>query len=262
MNSKLITPFLICMCLPFLFFCKQKKPIEAQPGKTFIIATAALSPASIEGIALPAGFKRDLADSASFTYWLRKLRLKKDPTVYLYDGSPKANQQAQYAVIDLSVGNKNLQQCADAVMRMRAEYLFSIKQFEAIRFIDNEGFSYNFQQPYTHENLLRYLQKVFGMCGTASLARQMKKINTEAMRAGDVWVRGGFPGHEVMVVDMASNTKGEKIYLLAQSYMPAQDIHILKNPQNSHDDPWYYVSKENLLETPEYIFKSTELKTW
>jgi Domain of unknown function (4846) len=38
-------------------------------------------------------------------------------------GDMKARQDVQYAVLDISVGNRDLQQCADAVMRIRGEYL-------------------------------------------------------------------------------------------------------------------------------------------
>jgi len=36
-------------------------------------------------------------------------------------------------VLDVRVGNKNLQQCADAIMRLRAEYLFQQQWYNAIR---------------------------------------------------------------------------------------------------------------------------------
>src|SRR5215471_12823760 len=75
----------------------------------------------ISNIQPPAGYHRITQASGSFGEWLGKLRLKKDRTVYLFNGNRKANQDVQFAVIDVSVGNKDLQQCADAVMRLRAE---------------------------------------------------------------------------------------------------------------------------------------------
>jgi hypothetical protein len=44
-----------------------------------------------------------------------------------------------FAVMDLPVGNKDLQQCADAIMRLRAEYLYRPGQFNSIRFYDNNN---------------------------------------------------------------------------------------------------------------------------
>jgi len=81
--------------------------------------------ASIGNIPLPDGFQRVSAPPGSFAAWLRQLPLKKDKTVHLYNGLPKINQSAQFAVLAVSVGDKDLQQCADAVMRLRAEYLWA-----------------------------------------------------------------------------------------------------------------------------------------
>lgn len=79
---------------------------------------------------------------------------------------------------------------------------------------------------------------------------------------GNVLIRGGFPGHAVMVMDDAVNENGKKIYLLAQSYMPAQDIHVLNNPVNKNLSPWYEVNDDNIIRTPEYSFTKNELRSW
>jgi hypothetical protein len=218
---------------------------------------------SIKAIPLPEGYVRITADSASFAGWLRNLVLKENKTVYLFDGRVKNNQQAQFAVMDISVGNKNLQQCADAVMRLRAEYLFTNKKFEEIIFYDNERGIYNFTSPYTKENFTKFMERVFGMCGSASLSKQLKSVtNFSTIQPGDVLIRGGFPGHAATVVDVAQDTTGKKIFMLAQSYMPAQDVHILVNPANENLSPWYEVDNENKIVTPEYLFYKNELKRW
>ena len=82
------------------------------------------------------------------------------------------------------------------------------------------------------------------------------------LEPGDVLIRGGFPGHAVIVMDVAKNKAGNKIYMLAQSYMPAQDIHVLNNPSDKALSPWYEVNDENEIITPEYVFKRDELKRW
>jgi Domain of unknown function (4846) len=218
---------------------------------------------TINAILLPEGFVRMKADSNSFAGWLRKVQLKDDKTVYLYDGSPKHNQRAQFAVLDISVPRKNLQQCADAVMRLRAEYLFADKQFDAINFTDNANTPYTFHTPYTKENFMLYMERVFGMCGSASLSKQLKPvIDFSTIQPGDVLIRGGFPGHAVIVMDVAENAEGERIFILAQSYMPAQDIHLLVNPADENLSPWYKEDKAQKILTPEYIFYKTELKRW
>jgi hypothetical protein len=217
----------------------------------------------IKDIPLPEGYTLQNMSSTSFAAWLANIPLKNNNTVYLYNGSAKENQEAQFAVLDISVGNKNLQQCADAVMRLRAEYLFAQKKFDDIIFRDNANAVYKFAQPYNRDNFAIYLDKVFGMCGSASLSKQLKqKMEFENIHAGDVIIRGGFPGHAVMVMAVAENTKGKKIYLLAQSYMPAQDIHLLRNVNNDDFSPWYEVNDDYNIQTPEYTFMRNELKQW
>lgn len=216
--------------------------------------------ACVQDIPLPAGFKPAPCDSSSFAAWLRKIPLKKNKTVYLFNGDKKADQSAQFAVLDISTGDKNLQQCADAVMRLRAEYLFANKQYAAISFTDNENGVYQFTQPYTKEHLQSYLLTVFGMCGSASLAKQLQHISIDDIQPGDVFIRGGFPGHAEIVMDVAVNDAGKKIFLLAQSYMPAQDIHILVNPIDEKLSPWYEIADDIIC--PEYAFTKNELETW
>ena len=101
------------------------------------------------------------------------------------------------------------------------------------------------------------------MCGSASLSKQLKPvIDFSDITPGDVLIRGGFPGHAVIVMDVAENIKGEKIFMLAQSYMPAQDIHILVNPADENLSPWYKVNDGMKIVTPEYLFYKNELKRW
>lgn len=219
--------------------------------------------ATIEAIPLPPGFTRRHADSTSFIEWLRNIPLKKNKTVYLFNGLPKGNQTAQFATINMSVGDKDLQQCADAVMRLRAEYLYAQKRFSAIDFTDNNLTHYRLPDDANRNVFNQYLEKIFSYCGTASLAKQLVPVNNFAeITAGDVLVKGGSPGHAMMVMDIAENVAGKKIYLLAQSYMPAQDIHVVVNPTNNKLSPWYEANTISLIETPEWDFTQKNLKKW
>jgi hypothetical protein len=251
----------------FSFSCSNE--VSSPPGKLIAepkpaaILTNKNPFQNINAISLPGGFVRVKADSNSFAGWLRTVKLKEDKTVYLFDGRPKYNQQAQFAVLDISVPHKDLQQCADAVMRLRAEYLFAGKQFDAINFTDNAHTVYTFHAPYSKENFMLYLERVFGMCGSASLSKQLKTVTDfSSIQPGDVLIRGGFPGHAVIVMDVAENAAGKKIFMLAQSYMPAQDIHLLVNPANEKLSPWYEVDEAEKIITPEYLFYKRELKSW
>lgn len=217
---------------------------------------------TIAEIPLPDGFIRLTLRNDSFGKWLLTVKLKKDKKVYLFDGKEKPNQTAQFAVIDISAGKNNLQQCADAVMRLRAEYLFANQKYTDIIFKDNNGKAFPFGEPYNVYNLRLYLDRVFASCGTASLSKQLHKKNMTTIQAGDVIIRGGFPGHAVIVMSVAENKEGKIIYLLAQSYMPAQDIHVLNNPINKSLSPWYQINDQALIKTPQYTFSKEELMGW
>ena len=68
----------------------------------------------------------------------------------------------------------------------------------------------------------------------------------------------GRHGHGVTVVDVAVNTNNEKVYMLAQSFMPAQEQHILLNPKNN--TVWYKLDNSEIINTPEFTFESNQLK--
>jgi hypothetical protein len=217
----------------------------------------------LQDIPPPPGFTRTSVLKGSFAAWLRQVNLKKSKTVYLFNGLPKPNQEAQYAVLDVPVGNKDLQQCADAVMRLRAEYLYSAGRYDEIVFYDNLSRAYRFEAAAHRSGFESYLEKVYAWCGTLSLDKQLKTISNYAdVRPGDVFIHGGSPGHAVIVMDVAINVQGEQVFMLAQSYMPAQDIHILKNPADAKQGPWYSLPVNGPLQTPEWIFKPGERKRW
>ena len=106
----------------------------------------------------------------------------------------------------------------------------------------------------------KYLDVVFTYAGTLSLSQEMDRIDADELQPGDVFLRGGSPGHCVIVVDMAVDPEtGRKVFLIAQSYMPAQDIHILKNPAKGDGDPWYPLDFGDTLDTPEWMFTADEV---
>lgn len=241
---------------------------------------------SIAGrIAPPTGYFRIESASGSFQDWLRYLPLKAQGTpVHLYDGREKCNQSAHCAVVDIDVGEKNLQQCADAVIRLRAEYLFSIGMYEQIHFNFTSGHRADYSKwrdgyrPIVNGNMVswsqsqktdtsypgfrQYLSKVFEYAGSYSLSQEMKEVSDiSSMQIGDVFIQGGFPGHAVIVVDMACDpSKTGKAFMIAQSYMPAQDIHVLQNPMNPDLNPWYDLDFGETLRTPEWTFSKSDLR--
>lgn len=221
-------------------------------------------------IKVPKGYKRVQFKKGAYGYYLRHLPLKKNGSYALYhDGNPKDPEDIYCAVINWSLGKKNLQQCADAAMRIRGEYLYDKGLYKQIWFNflkDGKPRYYKtFAKKFNRKSFDAYLEYVFIYANTRSLHKQMKKAKWASLRSGDVLIQKGKPfGHAVTVMDTAIHEKtGEKIYLLSQGYMPAQDIQILVNPSNKKISPWYSTiikdKKERIL-TPEWIFKKEDLR--
>ena len=232
---------------------------------------------------VPEGYKRIIADSGSFSFFLQHFPLKEHGAkVYYYNGEEKSNAGVYEAVLDIDVGEQDLQQCADAVMRLRAEYLYSLRQYDKIHFNFTNGFNAEYTRwaegerikvngnkvswyssttkDYSANTFSKYLEKVFMFAGTLSLSKELKTVSIDDIQIGDVFIHGGSPGHAIIVMDMAINSNGKKIFMVAQSYMPAQSIHVLKNFNNSTLSPWYDLSAMDEMKTPEWTFEKTELK--
>ena len=234
----------------------------------------------------PPGFERMPVPANSFAAYLRNLPLKPEGSpVHLFDGRKKWRQDVHAAVIGMDTGDRDLQQCADAVMRLRAEFLFGEKRYSDIRFNFTNGFPAEYSKwrdgqrisvtgnrcewrstgrPSTsYEDFRAYLDQVFMYAGTLSLSQELASKNIEKLEIGDVFIRGGSPGHAVIVVDVAVKpATGEKVFLLAQSYMPAQEIHVLKNPNDPKLSPWYSLDFGETLRTPEWTFSKNDLKSF
>jgi len=231
----------------------------------------------------PINYKRTAVDSNSFAWYLRHLPLKPHGTkVHYYDGRIKRNSWVAEAVIDISVGGKDLQQCADAVMRLRAEYLRISGREEEISFnftngspavwskwkngyrcfVNGNDVSWRKTESFSDsdKDFENYLETVFIYAGSFSLENELLPAGLDDIQPGYVFIRGGSPGHAVIVVDVVINSNNEKLFMLAQSYMPAQDIHILVNPNNEDISPWYHLAKGEDLITPEWTFQTGSLK--
>lgn len=253
---------LMAIILPVFLLIQKNKPKAEKPNPINPIPLSENPYPEIGSIQVTTGFRRISQPKGSFGEWIRKLPLKKDKTVYTFDGSPKKNQQAQYAVLAISIGNKDLQQCADAVMRLRAEYLYEYEKYDRIIFWDNNNKAYPLLSKSNRQQFDQYLEKVFTMCGTLSLEKQLKPLaDLSSLKMGDVLIQGGSPGHAMLVADMAINDAGKLEFILAQSYMPAQDIHIVINPLRKDKSPWYSLN-DSMIVTPEWIFPKGHFKTW
>ena len=203
--------------------------------------------------------------------------------VKYYDGRVKDKPNVYDSVFDVDIGDRDLHQCADAVMLLRAEYLYQNKRYDDISFHFVDGFNAKYSkwrrgyrislgensssyykatgESNTYETFRKYMDIVFAYSSTLSLDEELESVDVEDMQIGDVFIKGGSPGHCAIVVDMAENKEtGEKVFMLAQSYMPAQQTQLLINPNDESLSPWYILDFGENLKTPEWSFTKDQLK--
>lgn len=236
-------------------------------------------------ILVPNGYTRVLSETEEITGFIRNLPLKdNDSPVLIYDGSPIYNQNNHVAIFNIDIGQRDLQQCADSAMRIYAEYYWSLEKYDKIAFHLTNGFYMDYtkwREGYriqvsgndvtwkktasyddSYETFIKYMEMVFAYAGTLSLTAESNSISLDDLLPGDILLEGGSPGHCVMVVDMAVSEDGNRCFLLAQGYMPAQDFHILTNPLHP-EDPWYYEAEMSYpINTPSWTFDEGSLMRW
>lgn len=211
----------------------------------------------------PLGYSRVPVRQNTFAAYLRTLELLPDgSSAHYYNGKVKPNDNNVYvAVVDLPISPKNLQRSASSVIRLVSEYLFINQKFDKIAFhTDNQKISFeSFSNgEYSKAEFHKYMDHVMERSSTPSFCTDMKNEKLENIQIGDVFVQNNLNGHAVIVVDMAENKNGQKLFLLAQGFHPAQEIQIIANPNNKELSPWYELKEGELL-TPEWRFMTSDL---
>ena len=215
----------------------------------------------------------------SWPSFLQHLPTENKPIVD-YKGNQVANQEKHFAILTYDVGGSDLQQCADALMRLRSEYLFSQKKYAQIGFHFNSGIFYrwtdycrgirpvfrkgqqilvqtNATSVFSHTSLRKWLDIVYTYANTVSLCKELKKA--DGLETGTIIIFPGNPGHCCIIMDEAVTAKQDTVYKIAEGYMPAQSIYVLSNPYEPDWNPWYHLGKGE-INTASCSFRSYYLK--
>ncbi len=204
-----------------------------------------------ERFTAPDGFDRVAVTESSFAAWLRGLPVRTDRTQVLsYQG--RVLDRPSAGVLLMDVGSRDLMQCADSVIRLHAEYLWSEGRASqaAYRFTsgdltrwedwtDGERFviagnkvqrRQGDARPADHASFRSWLDLVFTYAGTRSLARDTPApALSSPVEIGDFYVDPGSPGHAVIVLDIVEDTKGNRLGLIGQGFMPAEEVHVVRS---------------------------------
>lgn len=229
-----------------------------------------------EAFAVPRGYTRAEVAPDSFGAWLRGLPVRTDRTdVLSYRGD--ALSRPSIGVVAMDVGDRDLQQCADSAIRLHAEWLWSQGRASEAGYHFTSGDLSTWTdwkggerfvvkgsrvdrvrgdgRPDTHATFRSWLDQVFTYAGTRSLRLDSDPVPAEAeLAAGDFFVQAGSPGHAVMILDVAEGPDGQRVALIGQGFMPAEDFHVVGWPGVAVDGAWFPLPEtaDGVVRTPSW----------
>jgi len=65
----------------------------------------------------------------------------------------------------------------------------------------------------------------------------------------------------MIIVAVAGSHKREKIFMLAQGFMPGQNVHVVKNLMDETISPWYELRDDPKIITPNGFLRK-QLNNW
>lgn len=286
MKKKLFISLLIVATVALVFQCKKAKPsAKLVESDVNVVRTSFINEKGssiITRVKVPKEYTRVVYPKESFQDFIQNYPLKKfGAKVINYDGSQYFNQSGHFGILELSVPKNGLQQCADALIRLRSEYLWKQNRQADIGFEFTSGdycswekyaegyrpkvrgnkvsFHKTASEDRSKTNFYKYLNLIYTYSGTLSLFNELPKITSaKNLEVGDMLVYPGTPGHIVMIVDKIKDEKGNQRFVLAQGNTPAQSVHLLKNPNDTGFNPWYELEMDAYVEVPGYYFDQSK----
>ncbi|WP_400076889.1 DUF4846 domain-containing protein [Winogradskyella sp. R77965] len=281
---KIILALLLLSSVVFLAF--RFLPIKKTAN---VIAAAIETPSLINKDSLtiqtrvnvPIGYKRVDYVKGSFEDYLRNYKLKLfGSKIINYDDSEYYWQGGHIGILDIPVPKNGLQQCADALIRVRSEYLWDKNRKDEIGFKFTSGhycswtkyaegyrpkiqgnkvtFHKTASANRSKENFYKFLNLIYIYSGTLSLYNELESVKAKDLKIGDMLIKGGSPGHIVIICDEVINEKGDQLFLLFQGNTPAQSVHLVKNLEDVSISPWYQLKDEAVIPVSNYTFSSSK----
>lgn len=225
----------------------------------------------------PNVYKRVVYSETSFEDYRRIYKLKPFRSKIInYDNTEYFWQGGHIGILEIPVPKNGLQQCADALLRIRSEYLWDNNRKAEIGFNFTSGhycswikyaegyrpkingnkvtFSKTASAKHSKNNFYKYLNLIYMYSGTLSLYNELESIDAKDLKIRDILIKGGSPGHIVMIADEVVNDNGEKLYLLFQGNTPAQSVHLVKNLEDKSITPWYQLENDAVIPVSNYTF--------
>ncbi|HBX52276.1 MAG: hypothetical protein A2275_15360 [Bacteroidetes bacterium RIFOXYA12_FULL_35_11] len=196
---------------------------------------------------VPSGYNRIEYDKETYAAFVQSMPLKKDKTIKAASGKNISNSLYKiWGVVDFPLLFKSdIEQCADYSMRIWAEYHKQNDKLNELYLFDYSGNRVYFKKQ--KKDYKGFLQHAFAYSNSSSMKRGCKTVSEKELQPGDMFVQNetGGIGHVSVIVDICKNTKGDKLYLVGYSFMPAQEFHIEKAQSGYGIDGWFTLDGYN-----------------
>ncbi len=223
----------------------------------------------------PPGYQRVAVAPGSFGEWLRGLPLAAEGTPVRNNGGDivfSGNDDYVAAVVAIDVGAGDLQQSADAVIRLHGEWLWASEQPNALSYKSATKLDMPFSRwakgqrllaagpnmgwvvkgkprEQTYTDFRQYIDAVMLWSNNVSLGMRSTKVEDPAqLTPGDFFLQTRGKGHAVIVLDAAQKPTGERVALLGIALQsPAQSIHVMRL---GRETAWFSLRPPNPVLTP------------
>ncbi len=214
----------------------------------------------------PLGYRRVAVEAGSFAEYVRHLAVLPDTaSVRYYDGRQVQQWPGSPRVIDMPfLFRTDVEQCADMALRLVSEYFWETGKADSLAFRLQNGQEISWRE-WSVGRRLRYdaesdrhvvsqdaadssrtafeefLYYLFHWTGSVALKRDLRRIAASELQPGDLIVQNtsGAMGHVSVILDAAVNDDGERLYLIANGWTPAQSMFIRQPQAGEGSDGWF-----------------------
>jgi hypothetical protein len=174
------------------------------------------------------------------------------------------------AVVAIDIGSENLQQSADVILRLHAEWRWYVNDLRMLylsdtkaelplaRWFAGERLTTTGAEPrwirqaapkpkLDHADLRAYLDSVFAWSSGRALPGESVPLAPENLEPGAFFLHAGPPAEVLVVLDVATSPAGKRAMLLAQALNPAESVHVLRP---NRDSVWFPVRTDQPVRVP------------
>ena len=209
----------------------------------------------------------------SWSEWLRLLPLAAPGTpVRNFRGEivVPGDDEHLAAVVAIDIGSENVQQSADVILRLHAEWRWYVNdrrmlylsdskaELPLARWFAGERLTTTGAEPTwtrqaapkpqrDHADFRAYLDGVFTWSDGRALLAESVPLAPEKLEPGAFFLHQGAPAEVLVVLDVATSPAGKRAMLLAQALNPAENIHVLRP---NRDCVWFHVRTDQPVRLP------------